>query len=360
MNNIEFLKKHAPCYVYDRAPVIRNCSRLTTAIPQVKFLYSVKTNPFRPLLGLVRKQGFGADAASSGEVLRAEEAGMSRNAVFYSAPGKTASDIRNAYGKCVFIADSLHELELLNTVAAEHHEVLSVGIRVNPMSAFEEELRPSGFGVDEELLGTVSAGMERLTHLRIVGVHVHVRSQVLSTGQLEQYYGQCFELAVRAGGLRGIDIRFVNFGSGIGMVYDRTSQAEVDLSRLSAAFDGIRKRNAETLNAELYIETGRFIVGNAGRYYTPVVDIKESRGTKYLIVRNGLNGFARPAIAQCLKSAAGKYPEQGMEPLYTCGNEVSLRILNDETQAEEVTPETASIFLKISNLINMSCGCTLI
>ena len=68
----------------------------------------------------------------------------------------------------------------------------------------------------------------------------------------------------------------------------------------------IAEENHAVLNAKLLIETGRFITCNAGKYYTPIVDIKESLGQKYLIVENAMNGFMRPAIANLIYKAAGE------------------------------------------------------
>ena len=334
--NVEkaFLEKHAPCYIYDRALIESNCKTLTSALPQAHFLYSIKTNPFGPVLQLIAEQGFGGDAASSNEVLKSIAAGIEPDRVFYSSPGKTREDIDKVYGKCVFIADSIHELEMLNSAAAEHGEVLEIGIRINPECSYSEHEGPSKFGIDEELItDELLAGFP---NLKLVGTHIHMRSQVLDAGMLVQYYERCYETAVKLNTLSAAEIRFINFGSGIGIVYDPETQQDVDLSRLSEAFEMLSKKNAASLNAEFIIETGRFLVGNAGRYYTPIVDIKTSRGKKYLIVRNAAIGFLRPTFAYVLHESAGGYPAVAREPFYTCENEFAVRVLNDNQEKETV------------------------
>ena len=55
-----------------------------------------------------------------------------------------------------------------------------------------------------------------------------------------------------------------------------------------------RRRFPET---KLYIETGRFVTGRAGIYATHVTDVKTSRGKRYALLANTLNGFARPSLA---------------------------------------------------------------
>lgn len=41
-------------------------------------------------------------------------------------------DLQKAWDKCIFIADSFHELDLLDELAKNHGEILEIGIRVNP------------------------------------------------------------------------------------------------------------------------------------------------------------------------------------------------------------------------------------
>ena len=88
-----FVQQNAPCYLYEEALIKERCHALLAAMPEVDFLYSVKTNPFMPVLKTVAAQGLGADAASANEVLLAEQSGIPSDRIYYSAPGKTAKSI---------------------------------------------------------------------------------------------------------------------------------------------------------------------------------------------------------------------------------------------------------------------------
>ena len=67
------------------------------------------------------------------------------------------------------------------------------------------------------------------------------------------------------------------------------------------------------------IETGRYAVCTAGYYVTRVVDVKESYGTKFVMVQSTLNGFIRPSLARLI---AAYLPEgavaKGNEPARAC------------------------------------------
>ena len=75
-DKMDFLQQNAPCYLYEKNLIKERCHTLLDAMPEVDFLYSVKTNPFAPVLKTVAEQGFGADVASANEVLLAQRAGI--------------------------------------------------------------------------------------------------------------------------------------------------------------------------------------------------------------------------------------------------------------------------------------------
>ena len=333
-NLFDFAKAHAPCYVYEEDAIIKQCKELQSRMPQVHFLYSLKTNPFPEVVKTIATQGFGADAASAGEVFLAEKTGIHCDKIFYSAPGKTAEDISAAWGKCTFIADSFCELERLEQKAAEENTELQVGVRIHPkFSMHGNEAETSKFGIDEDLF--LHTAWE-FPHLRVKGIHIHLQSQILDAECLSVYYRKCYELAERVHTLPGVDIRFINFGSGIGTVYDAESERELDLEKLGETMKDLAFRNQKALKAQLYVETGRFVVCRAGTYFTPIVDKKVSCGKTYLIVKNAMNGFFRPTIAELLKQNTAAFPKVGQEPLYTSANQCQFRVLGKSERLETV------------------------
>ena len=330
----EFVQQNAPCYLYEEALINERCHALQDAMPEALFLYSVKTNPFAPVLQTVAAQGLGADAASANEVLLAEQAGIAHDLIYYSAPGKTRQDLETVWGKCTIIADSLSELDRLEQLAAGKKENIHVGVRINPQfSMTGTAAAPSKFGVDEEQLATADL---RFPHLKITGLHVHLRSQLLDAGMLSGYYKNCYALAERMNRLPGVEIQFINFGSGIGTVYDAASEHPLALEKLGEAMRELQAKNQSGLQAKFLLETGRFIVCNAGTYYTRIVDRKVSCGKTYLVVQNAMNGFLRPAIAELLRQNVGAFPANGQEPLYTCGSQSAFCVLGRADDLETV------------------------
>ena len=132
----EVIKKQAEqydsFYLYDENVIKENVRSLKKAFPEVEFLYSIKCNPERHVLDSIFAEGFGADAASLGEVIKAKDAGLPKEKIYYSAPGKTVKDIREAIGHSVIIADSLYEMENIDRISAERNTVTDIGVRINP------------------------------------------------------------------------------------------------------------------------------------------------------------------------------------------------------------------------------------
>ena len=235
------------------------------------------------------------------------------------------------------VADSFHELQIIQTVAAESGRLERIGIRLHPDFAMEGGVAgPSKFGIGLEHLSVLKQTLRACPNLLPVGIHVHLKSQVLSADTVGKYYRNVMNLALPLREELGMEMEFINFGSGIGTVYDETDDRPVDLERLRDFAGEIMSLN-RTLEARLLIETGRYVLCRAGRYITPVLDKKTSRDTVYLIVAGGLNGFLRPAVAALLEKATGCKELPGMEPLFTSRNAFQIRVLNESNETETVT-----------------------
>lgn len=333
---LEQLRLHNSFYLYEESGILASIGRLKNGFPGAQFLYSMKSNPHARVLETVFSQGFGADAASLNEVLTARSSGVPPENIYFSAPGRTAEDFRAALGQCVFIADSLHEVELLEALAAERGEVIAIGLRINPDFTFTDDHgSPGKFGLDEEQLWAKADQLGSLPHLRVAGIHVHVKSQELDAAVLERYHRNLFRLARQVRERLGTELDFVNFGSGLGIPFAPEDE-ELDIAALGAAFQTmLADFHREFPHTRALIETGRYVVGKSGVYVTKVLDKKISRGKTFLILHDTLNGFARPAVTQMvLGYTAAPFP---WEPLFTCRGSEELIPLTDAAETETVT-----------------------
>lgn len=331
------LKSLAPCYIYDAAKIEAQCNALRNALAGFDILYSVKTNPFAGVLQQIRQAGFGLDAASATEVVIGLTQGFKAQDIFYSAPGKSVEDIERALGRCRIIVDSVNELIRLASCAREQGLAdCPFGVRLHPdFGIAGASSAPSKFGIEVEDLPMVVDILRANPVLRFEGLHIHLKSQMLDADLIGDYWNRCLETAECVAARLGLHPKYLNLGSGIGVAYDANTQKPVDLTRLAERACEVQARNRAGLDTRLIVESGRFIVSSAGSYYAPVEDIKLSRGVKYLIVRNGMNGFLRPAVARMIAANNPEAPE-AQEPLYSTRAAFKADVMNDADEHEVV------------------------
>ena len=332
---LRLAREHAPCYLYSYEVLAARAAALRDAFPGFGVLFSVKANPFPPVVRALAGLNIGADAASPREVLLAAECGVKAADIYFSAAGKSAAALEAAWGRCHLIADSIGEVVRIGQLAAKEGRPCAVGIRVHPAFNMDGSVGgPSKFGICEEDLPALRDAAAGLP-VTVCGIHVHLRSQNLDSGLLARYYENCFALALRVQDALGCRLEYVNFGGGVGIAY-HNGQRPLDMAALRAAAERVSAENRRTLNARLLVESGRFLTAQAGTYFLPVVDKKISRGTTYVVLENCLNGFQKPALEAVLHCAAGDGPLSPQEPLFTGEGAFPITAFGDESRTETV------------------------
>lgn len=323
-------------YLYDEIVIEEQIDKLKKNFPDFEFLYSVKANPYNPVVNFIKEKDFGMDAASEEEVHISKRLGLEKEKILYSTPGKTKKNIENTIDKAIIIADSYNELKIIDEVARENNEKVKVGLRINISPVNSEIPMSSKFGVDAIGLLDNKDLFESLTNIEIAGIHVHLRSQILDYEILYRYYEKVFNTAVFCMDILGWNIEFINFGGGLGIVYSEENDTPLDMEKLQNKCSKLVRQYKQKLNARLIIETGRFITCYSGTYVTKVVDIKESMGIKYIVVEKGLNGFMRPSIAELLMDYSGRENLKASEPLFTAADAFDFNILDKDKNFEKV------------------------
>ncbi len=310
-------RDNAPCYLYEYDVMKRQVETLRGIFPGYDLLYSIKANPFPPVVRVLAGLGLGADAASAPEVLLSRRCGMAREDIFFSAAGKTDAALELAWDEGEIIADSLGEVARIGALCLRKGQRRAIGVRMNPAFGMGGAAGgASKFGINEEDLPQLKALLDTLP-VTVEGIHVHLKSQNLDADVLGGCYRDSWQLAKRVRDALGCGLRYVNFGSGVGVAYDERFEQPMDLERLRIYTDAIAADNDATLKARLMIETGRFPTAQAGTYWLKVVDRKVSRGKTYVIVENCMNGLQKPALAAMLRHELGGGKPTPYEPLFT-------------------------------------------
>lgn len=284
-----------PFYAYDRNLLQTRVAELRAALPSsIKLHYAMKANPMPAMVGFMASLVDGIDVASAGELKVALDAGTCPHEISFAGPGKRRGELRQAVAAGVLInLESFREVAELAAITDELKLPARIAVRVNP----DFELKSSGmkmgggpkpFGVDAEQVPELLAEIGK-AGLQFEGFHLFAGSQNLKAESICEAQQKSYELALRLATHAPSPIRFLNLGGGFGIPYFPGEQ-RLDLAAVGNNLHQLAARAAVDMPAaELVIELGRYLVGEAGIYVTQIVDRKVSRGQTYLVVDGGLN-----------------------------------------------------------------------
>ncbi|HEX8603438.1 MAG TPA: pyridoxal-dependent decarboxylase, exosortase A system-associated [Pseudoduganella sp.] len=284
-----------PFYAYDRAALSARVAELRRHLPaDVHLHYAMKANPMPAVVQHMAALVDGIDVASGGELRVALDTPMNPLHISFAGPGKSDTDL-----SCAIAAGIVLNLESEGETAraARIGDRLGITPRVNVRVNPDFELKSSGmkmgggpkqFGVDAERVPALLRHIGELG-LDFHGFHIFSGSQNLKAAALHEAHEKTFALALRLAQDAPRAPRILNIGGGFGIPYfpgeERLDLAAVG-STLHAVMEGVRP---QLQGAQVVIELGRYLVGEAGVYVCRVVDRKESRGSVYLVTDGGLH-----------------------------------------------------------------------
>lgn len=310
----------SPFYVYSTATLLRHFQLFDEALDGTDHLicYAMKAASNQAILRTLAQAGAGMDVVSVGEYLRARAAGVPGERIVFSGVGKTAEEIRVALegGIRQFNVESEPEMEVINAIALELGKVAPITIRVNPdVDAKTHAKIATGksenkFGIPIARASAVYARAAALPGLEVVGIDVHIGSQLTDLAPFETAYRKVAELTERLRA-EGHDIRRLDLGGGLGIPYTRSNEAPP----LPMEYGALIKRTLGHLGCEIEIEPGRLIAGNAGLMVSKVIYVKSGEGRDFLILDAAMNDLIRPAMYDAHHDIVPVVePEPGVEP----------------------------------------------
>ncbi len=309
-----------PFYVYSSATLLRHFQLFDDALDGTDHLvcYAMKAASNQAILKTLAQAGAGMDVVSGGEYLRAKAAGVPGDRIVFSGVGKTADEIRTALtgGIRQFNVESEPEMEVINAIALELGKVAPITVRVNPdVDAKTHAKIATGksenkFGIPIARASEVYAHAASLPGLEVIGIDVHIGSQLTELAPFELAYKKVAELTEKLRA-EGHDIRRLDLGGGLGIPYTRSN----DAPPLPVEYGSLIKKTLGHLGCEIEIEPGRLIAGNAGLMVSKVIYVKSGEGRDFLIVDGAMNDLIRPAMYEAHHDIVPvQEPTPGIEP----------------------------------------------
>lgn len=309
-----------PFYVYSTATFVRHFNLFTEALAGMDHLicYAMKANGNLAILKLMGELGAGIDVVSIGEYEKARIAGVPGERIVFSGVGKTAEEMRRALqdGIRQFNVESEPEMRLLSRVASDLGQTAPITIRVNPdVDARTHAKIATGksenkFGIPITKARAVYAEADRLPGIKVIGIDVHIGSQLTD---LDPYRAAFAKVAELTEALRndGHDITRLDLGGGLGIPYERSNKAPP----LPIEYGQVIRDTVGHLGCEIEIEPGRLIAGNAGIMVSSVIYLKEGEGRDFLILDGAMNDLIRPAMYEAYHDIVPvTEPTPGQEP----------------------------------------------
>ncbi len=285
-----------PFFAYDRGFLGDRIAHLRRSLPDAVALhYAIKANPMPAIVQYLAPLVDGFDVASASEMKTALDTPLPASRISFAGPGKTRAELRQAIAADVTIElESASEMKAVAELARDLGCSPRVALRINP----DFEVKGSGmrmgggpqqFGVDAEEAPALLREVARLG-LEFVGFHIFGGSQNLHADILRDVQTRTIDLAISLAQHAPGPVRHLNIGGGFGIPYfpkdlplDTAAIGE-NLAKLVET-----RVRAELPDAQVIIELGRYIVGEAGIYVCRVIDRKISRGQVFLITDGGLH-----------------------------------------------------------------------
>ena len=289
-----------PLYVYSAATIVARYRAIDEAFRSYPHAlhYALKANSTLAIARLLRGLGSGADANSGGEIDVALRAGFIPEQIVFTGVGKTAAELAQAIelGVKTINAESEGELERIDLLARERQTRARVALRVNPdidarsHPHISTGLKTNKFGIALDAARDICRRAARRDGLDIVGLHIHVGSQITDLDPLRRAARAIVTLARE---LRddGITIDHLDLGGGLGVSYDGSAVPSAD-EYAAALLPVVRDSGLA-----IVLEPGRNIVAPAGALLSRVVDVKDRPdGKVFVILDAGMTELLRPML----------------------------------------------------------------
>lgn len=280
--------------------------------------YAVKANANHKVLTIIRESGLGADCVSGGEIRAAIKAGFPTNKIVYAGVGKTDWEINLGldYDIFCFNVESVPELEIINELAAAKGKTARVAFRINPNVGAHTHanittgLAENKFGISMEDMDKVIDMAGTLPHVKFVGLHFHIGSQILDMGDFVALCNRVNELQEKLYA-RQIIVEHINVGGGLGIDYAHPNrQAIPNFTEYFATYHKhLKLRPQQTLHFEL----GRAVVGQCGSLISKVIYVKQGTNKQFAILDAGMTDLIRPTLYQAYHKIENITSEEPME-----------------------------------------------
>lgn len=300
-----FTSLETPFYYYDLDVLRQTLDTLKNEAQKnrVNVHYAIKANANPRILSMIQMYGFGIDCVSGGEIRAALKAGVPAEKIVFAGVGKSDWEIELALeaGIFCFNVESVPELEVIEALAAAKGVTASVALRINPDVQADTHhyittgLKENKFGINLCDVDAVIDQTLALQHVKLVGLHFHIGSQIL---EMNNFAGLCSRVNEIQAQLarRNLTVEHINLGGGLGVDYHHPDEAAIP--DFAEYFSTIRRMLRLRPDQSLHVEPGRSVVAQCGSLISKVLYVKQGSVKQFAILDAGMTELIRPALYQ--------------------------------------------------------------
>ncbi|MCA9731941.1 alanine racemase [candidate division KSB1 bacterium] len=341
-----------PLYVYDACVMQQQLDMLRSIIPDnTTVYYSVKANPNISIIQIFHKLTTSFEVASAGELSTVMCADVSPSNIIFVGPGKTKDELKKAISLEIMaiVAESLREIDDLQTLSKKFDKKVRVALRINPGRG-KGIIRMGGttqFGMEKDCAIKI-INSSKYPNLDFIGIHAYLGTGILDPKSILNHTEIILQIADDIQLQSGRNFSFIDVGGGFGVPYYEWEQMPDWKSLQSSLNILIQSYLAKHPSTKTFaIEAGRFLVAHSGVFIASVLDIKKSNDKCFAILDGGTNVFGgdnryrgfRPTPMRVINAKRNL----NFEPITLCGPLC--------TSADQLAANTLLPMPKIGNLI---------
>jgi len=273
-------------------------SYFSSKYPKAKMSWSYKTNYLDAVCSVLHQEGETAEVVSDFEYQKARRLGVPGKKIIYNGPYKPLESLVVAFREGAMVnLDNFDEIIKAEEAAKKLDIKASVGIRVNMDTGVYPQWSRFGFNIENNNAFNAVKRIQHSEYLHLEGIHCHIGTFMMEPAAYKEAVKKVVQLMRRIEKEFEISISYLDFGGGFpskNKLKGTYLPPEVAIQPVENFIDAITDTLLEELEPkeypEVYLETGRAIIDEAGWLITTVDAVKRlPDGTKSYIIDAGVN-----------------------------------------------------------------------
>ena len=303
VNVNELTKKYgSPLFVFSQKTIENQYTKLYDAFssryPDVEFGWSYKTNYLNGICKVMHKLGSCAEVVSEFEYQKARALGIEGKDIIFNGPYKPYKDLKIAVQEGAKIhIDHLFEINDLEKIADELGVRIPVAIRINMDTGIYPQWSRFGFNYENYDAYNAVKRIYENGKLYLTGLHSHIGTFMLDANAYKLATQKIMHLKEIFEDEFDSQIDYIDLGGGFASksylkgVYQSPEVIVPSVDDYAQAItDAIYENNKSEKLPKLYMETGRYMVDEAGFLLSSVAGYKRfPDGKKGYIMDAGVN-----------------------------------------------------------------------